>query len=710
MATRTPSRTRAPASAKLDKVELLELYRIMLLSRRIDDREIQLKRQNRIYFQISGAGHEAVTAAAAKIFRPSYDWFYLYYRDRALCLGLGMTAAEQLLSAVGAAEDPNSGGRQMPSHWGHRELNIVTTSSPTGTQFLQAVGAAEGWLRYAGIPELSGREELSRGDEVVLCTAGDGTTSEGEFWEALNTASNLKLPIVFLIEDNHYAISVPVEVNTAGGSISKLVTGFPDLLVQEVDGCDLFASYDALARAHEYCRTHKGPALVHAHVIRPYSHSLSDDEVQYRPGTERDADAARDPLRLFPEQLLARNVATQAELDGVKAAAEEELRVATDIALAAPQPSRDTVYHHVYSMDVDPSSEGFDTEDDPRFTGDPTTMVDLLNACLRDEMTRDPRIVVFGEDVADCSREDNLPQVKGKGGVFKVTWGLQRAFGGTRVYNSPLAEANIVGRAIGLAHRGLKPVVEIQFFDYIWPAYMQLRDELATMRWRSNNAWAAPVVVRVSYGGYLKGGGPYHSQTGAAVFTGVPGLRVVCPATALDANGLLRTAIRCEDPVIFLEHKHLYRQTYNKAPNPGPNFMIPFGKAKIVREGADLTVVTYGAVVQRALAAAKELEAEQGVRAEIIDLRSLSPVDWPAVHASVRKTNRVLVAYEDALSWGYGAEIAARVADETFAFLDAPVRRLAATDTFVAYAPDLEDEILPQVADLKAALAELARF
>ena len=708
MATRSAPRSRPVP--KLEKADLVDLYRLMLLSRRVDDREIQLKRQNRIFFQISGAGHEAVLLAAARVFRPAYDWFYLYYRDRALCLGLGMTATEQLLSAVAAAEDPNSGGRQMPSHWGHRDLHIVTTSSPTGTQFLQAVGAAEAWLRYAASPDLAGRDDLSRGDEVVLCTTGDGATSEGEFWEALNTACNLKLPIVFLVEDNGYAISVPVEVNTAGGSISKLVTGFPGLFIQEVDGCDLLASYDVMARAHEYCRARKGPALVHAKVIRPYSHSLSDDEVHYRPPAEREADARRDPLRRFPEYLVAQGIATAAELELVRSQVEEELRVATDIALAAPQPEPDTVLHHVYSMDVDPTSEQFDTEDDPRFTGDPTTMVDLLNACLKDEMARDPRILVFGQDVADVSRESSLTEVKGKGGVFKVTWGLQRAFGGDRVYNSPLAEANIIGRAVGLAQRGLKPVVEIQFFDYIWPGYMQLRDELATMRWRSNNAWAAPVVVRVSYGGYLKGGGPYHSQTGAAVFTGVPGLRVVCPSTALDANGLLRTAIRCEDPVLFLEHKHLYRQTYNKAPNPGPNFMIPFAKAKVVREGTDLSVITYGAVVQRALVAAKEVEAEKGLKVEVIDLRSLSPVDWAAVHASVRKTNRVLVAYEDALSWGYGAEIAARIADETFEWLDAPVRRLAAADTFVAYAPQLEDVILPQVQGLKTAMVELAEY
>ena len=541
-------------------------------------------------------------------------------------------------------------------------------------------------------------------------STGDGTTSQGEFWEAMNTACNLKLPVLFLVEDNGYAISVPVEVNTPGGSISRLLTGFPGLFIQEVDGCDVLASYDTLVKAVEYARSRKGPALVHAKVIRPYSHSLSDDEIQYRPPAERQADAERDPLNRFPKYLLENGVATQAELDEIVRQVAEEVQVASDVALASPQPATDTIYQYVYSPDVDPTSEQFDTEDDPRFAGDPTTMVDLLNICLRDEMTRDPRIVVFGEDVADCSREDNLAAVKGKGGVFKVTWGLQRAFGGHRVYNSPLAEANIVGRAIGLAHRGLKPVVEIQFFDYIWPAYMQLRDELATMRWRSNNAWAAPVVVRVSYGGYLKGGGPYHSQTGAAVFTGVPGLRVVCPATALDANGLLRTAIRAEDPVIFLEHKHLYRQTYNKAPNPGPNFMIPFGKAKIVREGSDLTVVTYGAVVQRALVAAKEAEAEHGLKVEVIDLRSLSPVDWPTVHASVRKTNRVLVAYEDALSWGYGAEIAARIADETFTWLDAPVRRLAAKDTFVAYAPDLEDVILPQVDGLKRAMVDLGGY
>jgi 2-oxoisovalerate dehydrogenase E1 component len=698
----------AGAGAPLSRDQLVSAYRTMLLSRRLDDKEIQLKGQNKIFFQISGAGHEAVLTAAGLVLRPASDWFYPYYRDRALCLQLGVTPAEMLYEAVGAAADPASGGRQMPSHWGSRPLNIVSSSSPTGTQFLQSVGCAEASLRAKLLAVTEGFVQ----DEIVYVSTGDGATSEGEFWESLSTACNLQLPVVYLVEDNGYAISVPVEVNTPGSSISDLVRSFPGLYIEKVDGCDVIASYGAMSRAVAYARARRGPALVHASVIRPYSHSLSDDERMYRPADERAADAARDPITTFPKWLVAEGHLTEAGLATIKAEVDAEVLAATDDALAQPQPAGDTKLFAVYSPDVDPTGEQFDTEDDPQYSGEPTTMVDLLNGCLRDEMRRDPKILLFGEDVADVSREAYLGDVKGKGGVFKVTWGLQKEFGGARVYNSPLAEANIVGRAIGLATRGFKPVVEVQFFDYIWPAYMQIRDELATMRWRSNNNFSSPVVIRVTYGGYIRGA-IYHSQTGASLFTHCPGLRVICPSTALDANGLLRTAIRCDDPVLFLEHKHLYRQTYNKSKNPGPNFMIPLGKARTVRPGRDVTVVTYGATVQRALVAANRVAEDADgapIDVEVIDLRTLSPWDREMVFASVRRTSRVIVAYEDSVSWGYGAEIAAAIADECFAWLDAPVKRVASSDTFVGYAPQLEDAILPQVDDFVRAYREIAAF
>jgi 2-oxoisovalerate dehydrogenase E1 component len=693
-----------------DRKTLVDMYRIMYMSRRIDDKEIQLKSQNRIFFQISGAGHEAVLVAAGMALKGGYDWFYPYYRDRALCLQLGMTPLEMLLAAVGAEDDPNSHGRQMPSHWGNKKLNIVSQSSPTGTQLLQAVGCAEANYRINLIPELKNRVKNFHSDEVTYVSLGDGTSSEGEFWESLNTACNLKLPVVFLLEDNGYAISVPVEIQTAGGDASKLVEGFPSLYIQKCDGTDPIESLETMNRAAQYCRERKGPALVHAKVIRPYSHSLSDDEKLYRPDEERSDDAERDPVKRFGARLIDEGVIDQAGLQKIKDDVDREIAEAADHALAANQPPVDSVTAFVFSPDVDPTSKEFDTEDTLELAaGNAGTMVDLINRCLHTEMARDPRIIVFGEDVADCSREEYLNTVKGKGGVFKVTANLQRKFGSARVFNSPLAEANIVGRAIGMATRNLKPVVEIQFFDYIWPAMHQIRNELALLRWRSGNEWKAPVVIRVPVGGYLKGGAVYHSQSGVSTFTQIPGLRVIYPSNALDANGLLRTAIRCDDPVLFLEHKHLYRQAYNKSQYPGDEFMIPFGKAKKVREGSDISIITYGALVQRSLVAAKQAERD-GISVEVIDLRSLVPYDWNSIAETVKKTNRVIVAHEDSQSFGYGAEIAARISSELFEHLDAPVRRVCALDTFVAYAPVLEDVILPQVTDVAKAITEVTSY
>jgi 2-oxoisovalerate dehydrogenase E1 component len=697
MSTTAPA---APAAHGVAPEELLADLHLAHVSRAIDDREINLQKQSRVFFQISGAGHEALGVALARCVRPGHDWFFPYYRDTALMLGLGVSARDILLQAVGAADDPSSGGRQMPAHWGFPELHVMTTSSPTGSQCLPGVGCAEAGRYLADHPAL-GASRAGAPDEITVVSLGEGACSEGEFWESLNTACTLRLPVLYLVANNGFAISVP-ERDQHPARVSELVRGFAGLEIAEVDGCDYLAARAVLARVVDHVRAHRGPALVEAHVIRPYSHSAADTQAKYRTGDELEQDAAHDPLRLMGELAVRLGACDAAGLDAIRAAARAEVDAATAVALAAPRPDPATVLDYLVAP-LSPVEEGpVPSPAEAEAAGVPVlTMGDALNATLHAVMRDDEAIRVFGEDVADA-RPELLGRLDGKGGVFGTTRGLQRVHGSDRCFNTPLAEANIVGRAVGQALRGLRPIPEIQFFDYIWPAMQQLRSEVATTRWRSNGRFTCPMVVRVAIGGYLTGGAIWHSQSGEAIFAHVPGLRIAFPSTAADAAGLLRTAVGLDDPVLFLEHKHLLRHPDARSAVPDGH-RVPFGRLARRRVGRHLTIVSWGETVHRSVAAAAVLAEADGVEIEVLDLRTLAPWDREGVLEAVRRTNRLLVVHEDTLTAGFGAEIAAVVGEHGFEHLDAPVGRVGAKDTWVGYEPGLEAATLPQVDDIVAA-------
>jgi 2-oxoisovalerate dehydrogenase E1 component len=680
-----------------DPQEVLADFRMGCIARAIDQRELTLQKQNKVFFEISGAGHEALGLAFARSLRSGYDWFFPYYRDLALVLGLGVTPEAVLLQAVGSAEDPASGGRQMPAHWGDAARHIVTQSSPTGSQLPGAAGCAEATAYLRNHPGLEGC--LAHDDEITYVSLGEGACSEGEVWEAISAACTLHLPLLIVVADNGWAISVPAK-DQAPGPIDQLVSGFPGMQTLEFDGCDYFAARRMAEHATRWVRSGRGPALVHAKVIRPLSHSSQDTQSKYRPPEELAEEARHDPLDLLADALVDAGVVTAEEIQAIRRSATEEVAAAAQRALAAARPDPLTVADHLVELPVL-------QETVPRTDGEPVAMVEAINLALHDLMAADERIRVFGEDVADAEPE-LLDKVEGKGGVFGITKGLQRRFGDDRCTNTPIAEATIVGRAIGQAVRGLRPCPEVQFFDYVWPAMQQLRSEAATIRWRSNGAFSVPMVLRIPIGGYLTGGSIWHSQCGESIFAHVPGLLIAFPSRAADAVGLLRAAFTYEDPVLFLEHKHLFRQPYARDPYPGPDHVVPFGKGVVRRPGTDVTIVTWGATVERSLRAAIQLD-EVGTSVEVLDLRTIVPWDRELVAESVRRTHRLLVVHEDTQTMGFGAEIAAWAADELFHDLDAPIKRVAALDTWVPYEPTLEDVVLPQVADIAAAAAELAR-
>ncbi|MBM4170126.1 MAG: tungsten formylmethanofuran dehydrogenase [Ignavibacteria bacterium] len=667
--------------SSLSKETLIGAYRTMVLSRRMDEKQMNLVRQGKSFFHIGGSGHEAAQVAAATALKPGYDWAFPYYRDEAFVLQYGMSPEEVLLAALHRAEDPGTGGRQMPGHFGKRELRIVTQSSPTGTQYLQAVGVA-----------LAAKKEGT--DEVVYVSSGEGATSEGEFFEAVNWAARESLPVIFFIQDNKFAISVRVTEQTAGASVYEVTKGFTGLDRVDVDGTDFVATYEAMKHAVERARGGKGPTLILAHVVRLLPHSSSDDHRRYRSEQELESDKLKDPIPRMERYLIEQGYLAAKDVTELAEEAKRKIDSASDWAESRPLPEPSTATHHTYGEAHTHPPRNFR---EPEHPGQKIVMVDAVNHALHEEMARESKMVIFGEDVAD-----------NKGGVFTATKGLSTKFGLDRIFNSPLAEASIVGVALGMALKGWKAVPEIQFGDYIWPAFIQIRDELAMFRYRSNGSWTCPVVIRVPVGGYIHGA-HYHSQCIEGFMAHIPGIRLAFPSNAADAKGLLKAAIRGDDPVIFMEHKGLYRQGYASSPEPDEEYVLPFGVASVRREGTDISVITYGAMVQKSLEAARRLEG-QGVSVEVIDLRTLNPLDEETIYESVRKTSKVLIVHEDTLFAGFGAELAALVARHCFESLDGPIMRIGALDTPIPYSPPLENEVLPNESKIVAALEELAAY
>lgn len=660
------------------KKQLLDIYRNMILARKLDDREMTLLKQGKAFFHIGCSGHEAAQLAAANNMKPSVDWAYPYYRDAALCLGLGMSGKDQLLAFLAKDADPSSGGRQMPQHYGNKDLRIVTQSSPTGTQFLQAVGCS-----------MSRKWEKSK--EIVYVSSGEGSTSEGEFHEALNWSSREKLPVIFHIQDNGYAISVPVSDQIAGSSVFDMVSGYENLAKYDVDGTNFFETNLAFQQAADRARKGKGPSVIVSRVVRLLSHSSSDDQRKYRSEKDLELDMARDPIIKFEKDCLGAKVITKKDIKDIQSEVEKYIEEAVSWVENQDDPDPKTALDHIFSDISEPE------EPEINSINDKIVMVDAINHALDEEMEVNKKMIVYGEDIADP-----------KGGVFTATKGLTDKYGKERVFNSPLAEASIVGTAIGLAVTGWKPCVEIQFGDYIWPAMMQIRDEAACIRYRSNGAWTSPLVIRVAVGGYIHGG-LYHSQSIDSYFFNIPGIRVAFPSNASDAKGLLKSSLRMDDPVIFLEHKGLYRQGYAATPEPDKDYVLPFGKANLIEEGDILTIVTWGAMVQKSIDAIKLCNLEKG-DVDLIDLRTLNPIDWTAIHNSVEKTGKLLIVHEDLLTGGVGAEIAAKISDELFEELDGPIKRVAAKDCHVPYHDLLEKEVLPQTEQIVEAVNDLMEY